>query len=82
MQSVKFPGANIEIGKGQPEYNVLHAMQVPSQEGEVIMCFEFTDEEIERLKETKRIYYKRWTFGHSFQPMKLQIELDDDIQLT
>jgi len=82
MISVKFPGSNLEIGKGQPEYNVLHAMQVPSLEGELIMCFELTDEEIERLRVTKKIYYKRWTFGHSFQPMKLQIELHDDIELT
>lgn len=91
MISVKFPGANIEIGKGQPEYNVLHAMQVPGVEGELIICFEFTTEEVQQIVSTHKIYYKRWTFGsvcdkcgarQGFLPMKLQVELHDDIELT
>lgn len=89
MKSVPFPGSNLQIGKGQPEYNALHAMQVPGPEGELIMCFELTDEEIEQLKQTKRIYYHRWTFGQAcnkcgtvsgFQPMRLDTDLANAYQ--
>lgn len=82
MQSIKFPGATLEIGKGQEDvYNVLHAMPQPGTEGEVIMCFELTDEEIEKIKETKKLWYFRWTFNQPFQPMKLAVNLEDHIDL-
>jgi len=81
MKSIKFPGCDIEIGKDQPEYNILHAMVVPNAEGEVIMCFELTDEEVEQICRTKRIYYKRLTFGKPFQPMNLMVDLSDGIEL-
>lgn len=34
MKSIKFEGCNLEIGKGQTEYNVIHALGVPGPEGE------------------------------------------------
>jgi hypothetical protein len=81
MQSIKFPGATLEIGKGQEQYNTLHAMPQPGPEGEVIMCFELTDEEIERIKETKKLWYFRWTFNHPFQPMRISTDLENHIEL-
>lgn len=90
-KSVKFPGCNLEIGKGQPEYYMIHALHVPSAEDELIMCFELSEEELQRVNETKRIYYSRLTFGQKcpkcgqnqgFQPMKLFTDLDDGIILT
>ena len=81
MKSIKFPGATIEIGKGQSEYNSLHAMPVPGPEGEVIICFELSDEEIKKITESKKIYYARWTFGQPFQPMSLSTDLADNIEL-
>ncbi len=56
MKSIPFPGSNVEVGKGQAEYNSLHAMVVPVYEGELIMCFELTDEEIEKTS-TKRVKF-------------------------
>lgn len=70
----------LEIGKNQPEYSVLHAAKIPGPEQELLMCFELTDEEIEHIRQTKRIYYTRLTFGakchkcqeqQAFQPMKI-----------
>lgn len=81
MKSIKFPGCDFEIGKGQPEYDVLHAMRVPSNEGEVIICFELTQAEIEDLIRTRKLYYMRWTFGEPFQPMRLTTDLSDNIEL-
>ena len=80
MKSVPFTGSNIEIGKGQPEYNVIHAMAVPGPEREVICCFELTDEELKQINQTKKIYYSRWTFGQPFQPMRLFTDLSDGIE--
>jgi hypothetical protein len=81
MQSIKFPGATLEIGKGQEQYNTLHAMPQPGTEGEVIMCFELTDEEIERIKETKKLWYFRWTFNQAFQPFRISTDLENHIEL-
>ena len=83
MKSIKFPGATIAIGAGQEDtYNTLHAMRLPGDEVELIMCFELTEEEIQKIVETKRIYYHRLTFGTHFQPMRLSAGLDDGIELT
>jgi hypothetical protein len=81
MKSIKFPGCNLEIGKGQPEYNVIHAMQMPGPEGEIIACYELTDEEIEQILRTRKIYYSRLTFHQKFQPMRLFTELSDGVEL-
>jgi len=90
MKSIKFPGSHLEIGKGQPEYNVIHAMAVPGEEGELLMCFELSDEEVQQIIETKKIYYSRWTFGSTcrkcgtpqgFQPMRLTTDLAEGIEL-
>lgn len=78
MKSIKFPGATIEIGKGQEDiYNVLHAMPVPGPEGEVVVCFELAPEEIKRINETGKIYYSQWTFFQKFSPMRLSVDLDE-----
>ncbi len=89
MKSIPFPGATLQIGKGQPEYNVIHAMPVPGPEGELIICFELTDEEIEHIVRNKKIFYRRWTFGQtcracgqvqSFQPLRIDTDLSDGIE--
>lgn len=95
MKSIPFPGATLQIGKGQPEYNVIHAMPVGGPEGEIIACFELTDEEVEQIVKTKKIFYSRWTFGgvvrchhcskvtaSGFQPMRIFTELGDNIELV
>ena len=43
----------------------------------VICCFELTDEEIEKLKETKQIWYSQMTFGHPMHPMLMSVDRDD-----
>lgn len=78
MKSIKFPGCNTEIGKGQPEYNVVHAIHFPGVEGEILACYELTDEEVERIRQDKKLYYTRLTFNQSFQPFKIAVDIDDD----
>lgn len=92
MHSVKFPGTNIAIGKGQEDtYNVLHGMVVPGPEGELIIKFELTDEDIARIVQDRCLYYHRLTFGSTcdecgalqkFQPMHIDAgDLDSGIIL-
>lgn len=82
MTPVTFPGCNIVIGKDQPQYEPLPAMDLGGPTGEKIICFELTDEEIETLKKTKRLYYSQWTFGQSFHPMKIVTNLEDGLNLS
>lgn len=78
MKSIKLPDFNIEIGKGQPEYNVLHAKEIsPENTGSLLMCFELTDEEVAEIVKTKRTYYSRLTFYEKFQPMRLSVEMPE-----
>jgi hypothetical protein len=82
MISIDFPGATLKIGKKQADvYSVIHAMPMGGKEGEIIACFELSDEELAEVIKTKRIYYSRWTFGYPFQPMRLSATLEDGIEL-
>lgn len=54
MKSVKFPGANIEMAKDQPEYNSIHMKAIEGPQAEVIACYEFSDEELALIIKTKR----------------------------
>jgi hypothetical protein len=91
MKSIDFPGATLKIGKNQTDvYNVLHAMPVPGPEGEIIVCFELSEEELKTIIETRKIYYSRLTFGnncmvcgqfHGFAPMKIFTSLDEGLEL-
>lgn len=80
MKPIEFPGTNIVFGKHQPEYNHLPAILL--QDGTVITCWELTDEEIDKLKETKKLYLKQLTFNNSLQPIAPMVELDNDINFT
>jgi Zn ribbon nucleic-acid-binding protein len=64
MQSIDFPGAVFKIGAGQDQYNTLHAMPVGTgEEDEVVMVFELTDEEVEQIRKTKKLFYHRLRFS-------------------
>lgn len=77
MKPVHFPGVNRIIGKEQPQYLQLPAMVIPGDDGEVIVCFELTDEEIEELKKTKLIYVKQLTFNTPYRPIMPLVDLSD-----
>lgn len=82
MNVVRFPGVTVVLGENQPQYKPLPVMEVPGPEGEMISCFEMTEEEFETIKRTRRIYVSQLTFGHPFQPVHIMASLDDGISLT
>jgi hypothetical protein len=81
MKPVPFPGQNIVFGETQPEYKPLPALLLPGKEGEVITCWELTDEDLEQISKTKKIYLAQFTFGHRLQPITLLADLSDNITL-
>lgn len=87
MKSIDFPGAFLKIGEGQDEYHTIHAMPLDGPEGEVIAMYELTDEEVQQIVKTKKIFYSRWTFHNQsvcrhcnqitptgFQPFRMSTE--------
>lgn len=82
MNAVEFPGVNITFAKDQPEYNPLPAMRIPTPMGEVITCWELSDEELEQVKTTKRIYLSQLTFNSPLQPIRMMADLADGVVLT
>lgn len=77
MKPVKFPGQNVVFGENQPEYQPLPALAMP--DGEIITCWEITDEDIEKMTSSRRIYLSQLTFNRPLQPIKLMADLDDGI---
>lgn len=81
MKPIEFPGANVTFAKDQPEYQPLPAMVLKDNEGSVITCWELTDEEIETISKTKKLYLKQLTFRHPLQPILPTVDLSDGIEL-
>lgn len=81
MKSINFPGVNIAFGKDQPEYQPLPVMHLQDESGSVISCWELTDEEIETIVRSKRLYLKQLTFYKPLQPILPTVDLSDGIEL-
>jgi hypothetical protein len=80
MKAIKFTGCNVVYGANQPEYLPLPAMKMP--DGEVITCWELSDEEIEVIRKNKCIYFSQLTFNSSLQPVRAMVELSDNLEIT
>jgi hypothetical protein len=80
MKSVKFDEVTNTIGEGQEEYQTVHSCNLQS-DSSINLCFELSDEEIETLKSTKKIWYKQVTFGKGMSPMSLSVDKSEVIIL-
>jgi hypothetical protein len=78
MKPISFKGQNVVFAKDQPEYQPLPALRMP--DGEVITCWELSDEELEGVTKTKRIYLSQLTFNQALQPVKISVDLSDGIE--
>lgn len=77
MINVDFPGSNTDIAKNQPQYNPLRAMQFPNDPfGVIVTAFELSDEEIQEIVKTKRLYHSQLTFGDKMQPILMATNLE------
>lgn len=80
MKPKQFPGSNVVFGANQPEYQPLPALKMP--DGQVITCWELSDEEIETIKKNKCMYFNQLTFNSPLQPILPMVELSDNIEIT
>lgn len=75
MKPIEFNGQNVVYGENQPEYLPLPALKLP--DGQVITCWELSDEEIEVIVKNKKMYLSQLTFNHPLQPILPVTELSD-----
>lgn len=79
MKPITFPEVNTVFAVDQPEYQPLPSHK--NSVGDVTTCWELTDEEIEKLKETKCIYLSVKTFNKLLQPQLLSLDKEEVIFL-
>lgn len=79
MKPVEFKGSNIVFGANQPEYQPLPALKLDNSTGTVITCWELTDEEIQELVSTKKLYISMFTFNKPLTPILPGVNLEDVI---
>ncbi len=80
MTPIPFKGQNVVFGENQPEYQPLPALRIEGPQGEVITCWQLSDEEIESIAKNKCFYLKQLTFNTQLQPILPMAELGDDVQ--
>lgn len=90
MKSLQFPQANLALAKDQPEYQTLHVfveykdltkpglLDAPQQKKVVpwsmTACFELSEDEIDEIIRTKRIWHTQMLFGNQFQPINMSTQ--------
>lgn len=72
MEPILFDGANVIMGKDQPEYVPLPAYKAP--DGTVTTCWKLTPEELKQVNETGVIWLSTLTFNQPLQPILLCAE--------
>lgn len=74
MTPIKFKGHNIVFGENQPEYQPLPALRL--EDGEVLSCWQISDEELELINKSKCIYLSQLTFNSNLQPILPMADLE------
>lgn len=72
MKPVEFDEANVLFGENQPQYMPLPALVLNG--GEVITCWELSQEEMKTIFATGRIWMSMLTFNKPLQPVKLSVD--------
>lgn len=67
MKPLNFDGANVVFGANQPEYQPLPAHI--NEYGDVLTCWELSDEDIKAITENRCIWVGQLTFNQPLQPI-------------
>lgn len=67
MKPIEFHEQNVVYAKDQPEYTPLPGHK--NQDGDLVTCWELSDEEIKFIVETKQLWLKVKTFNQPLQPI-------------
>ena len=76
MKSISFKEQNTVFAENQEEYQNLPAFN-DTDHGTVTSCWELSDEEIEILIKTKKLYVRSMTFNNPLQPLFLSVKRSD-----
>jgi len=69
MNLIEFPEQNVIFAKDQPEYLPLPANISP--DGVITCCWELSDEDLEKISASKKVWHQILTFGKPLQPQLL-----------
>lgn len=76
MIPIEFPESNVKIAEHQDEFITLPAYHNP-EEGSMTCCLELNKEEIDRIVQTGKLYFKQITGNGPFQPIMLSTLKED-----
>ena len=74
---IKFEQQNVVFAENQEEYLPLPARVYRNEVGEVVSCWEFTDEEIELIIKNKCVYISSMTFNQPLQPLRVTAKSEE-----
>jgi hypothetical protein len=77
MTPKSFEEQNVIFAENQPEYLPLPALK--QENGDVITCWDLTDQEIAKIRESKSIYLLVKTFNQPLQPIYLTTDKSEVI---
>jgi hypothetical protein len=72
MNPIKFPGHNLVMGEGQPEYAPLPACR--AVDGACTFCYELDDADMAKLMVTRKLWIQLLTFGEKMQPLLVAVD--------
>lgn len=76
MKSIDFPKANVALAKDQPQYQTLfvHVDKTGrDREVQVTCCMELSEEEVNEIVRTKKMWFTQVTFGRGYNPIRMQL---------
>ena len=78
MKAKEFEEVNVRIAENQDEYATLPSFY-NKDDGTVTMCFELSDDEMNRLHATNELWFKVYTGGNPLQPIALSTNKEEII---
>lgn len=80
MKPANFPEQNVIYAENQPQYTPLPAFK--TDEGEVITAWDLSDDELDKIQRTGRIYLSQLTFNQDLQPVLLTVDRPDILKIA
>ena len=72
MKAIEFPQANEILAKDQPQYQPLPVhIDTTDPSTPFTVCFELSDEEINEIVRTRKLWHTQVTFGQRFHPIMM-----------
>lgn len=77
MKPKNFKGANVVLGKDQPDCIELPAFKNESEQGEIVACFDLSIKERMKLLLTGELWFCVSTFNKDLPPMRITTKKEE-----